>query len=527
MFSRSTSYVPSTNYRAPSTSAAASTPRPRGSATIDVDIDAETSALIARLALEDLEESYPNRKGKSRFDAPLTDQDVAHKLQVEHYQQMLMAAEDAILAKSITGAVQTDETYLTALIIAEEAAAQDRRAAEMLSRDERLPERTAAQVRVEQRSFVMHPPPPPPPPPPPVISIQDDDADDDDSEDEIASDLISNYSDSDLDTLYGDYDKRTSNVSAGKMPAARPRTVDCTICTDSIRSDRALHTPCNHYYCRDCVVALVESFTRDESLFPLRCCGQPIPIKDVAPFINSTLQREFNEKHAEFSIPSQNRVYCVSPQCSKFLGSSEGRYKAIFPWIYCPDCGTGTCPKCKQAEHEGRPCADNTALAEVRAMASKEGWQTCPGCHAIVELSIGCYHMTCRCRAEFCYLCAVPWKNCTCVQWDEAHLLATAQQRVENELGPRAARRTAPNVFETMLRDVAQNLRTNHECFRHNWKYRDGGGRCETCNFLLPKFLLLCRNCAMLACVRCTRNRLSTTGFQNNLNNLNPWSSGW
>ncbi|KAF4611684.1 hypothetical protein D9613_004039 [Agrocybe pediades] len=310
MFSRSTSYVPSTNYRAPSTSAAASTPRPRGSATIDVDIDAETSALIARLALEDLEESYPNRKGKSRFDAPLTDQDVAHKLQVEHYQQMLMAAEDAILAKSIAGAVQTDETYLTALIIAEEAAAQDRRAAEMLSRDERLPERTAAQVRVEQRSFVMHPPPPPPPPPPPVISIQDDDADDDDSEDEIASDLISNYSDSDLDTLYGDYDKRTPNVSAGKMPAARPRTVDCTICTDSIRSDRALHTPCNHYYCRDCVVALVESFTRDESLFPLRCCGQPIPIKDVAPFINSTLQREFNEKHAEFSIPSQNRVYC-------------------------------------------------------------------------------------------------------------------------------------------------------------------------------------------------------------------------
>jgi hypothetical protein len=45
----------------------------------------------------------------------------------------------------------------------------------------------------------------------------------------------------------------------------------------------------------------------------------------------------------------------------------------------------------------------------------------------VVELAQGCYHMTCRCRAEFCYLCSKPWKNCPCPQWDERRLLVEAR----------------------------------------------------------------------------------------------------
>jgi hypothetical protein len=39
-----------------------------------------------------------------------------------------------------------------------------------------------------------------------------------------------------------------------------------------------------------------------------------------------------------------------------------------------------------------------------------------------VELSTGCFHMTCRCKAQFCYLCAARWKSCACVQWNERRL---------------------------------------------------------------------------------------------------------
>ena len=259
-----------------------------------------------------------------------------------------------------------------------------------------------------------------------------------------------------------------------------------------MRVNKALHTSCNHYYCKDCVVALVEAFTRDETLFPLRCCSEPIPNNDVIPFLDRSLARLFNEKHTEFSVPSQNRVYCVSPQCSKFLGSSEGVRR---PGMVCTTCFTSTCPKCKQSAHEGEGCGENTSVISLRALASENGWQTCPGCHAFVELSLGCFHMTCRCRTQFCYLCAVPWKQCTCPQWEEARLFETAQQRVENELGPRAAQRTAPLVMRQQIEQLAASLRDNHECERHSWRYRDGGGRCESCNFNLPQFLLVSTIC--------------------------------
>jgi hypothetical protein len=46
--------------------------------------------------------------------------------------------------------------------------------------------------------------------------------------------------------------------------------------------------------------------------------------------------------------------------------------------------------------------------------AEEEGWQRCFNCHAMVERKEGCNHMTCRCQAEFCIVCAKEWKTCDC-----------------------------------------------------------------------------------------------------------------
>jgi hypothetical protein len=71
--------------------------------------------------------------------------------------------------------------------------------------------------------------------------------------------------------------------------------------------------------------------------------------------------------------------------------------------------------------------ADTQALLQAARIA---GWARCYRCRMMVELTQGCYHMTCRCRAEFCYLCAAHWKTCPCPQWDEDRLLLDAQRRV-------------------------------------------------------------------------------------------------
>ena len=151
-------------------------------------------------------------------------------------------------------------------------------------------------------------------------------------------------------------------------------------------------------------------FTRDESLYPLRCCQDPIPVEEVLPTLSLELRSLFLQKNAEFSVFAGDRLYCSNPDCCIFLGSSEGRLSVS--GIKCPHCLVHTCPRCKEPAHPDEGCG----LGALQALTICEEWQTCPGCNAVVELNQGCNHITCQCKTEFCYLCAAPWKTCTCPQ---------------------------------------------------------------------------------------------------------------
>ena len=126
----------------------------------DDAIDAETAALIAKFAIEDLEEAAATGKGKSHANAPLSDEQYAYQLQSQNYQEWMAVTTDGMYAQSLDGAMTTDAAFLEAAIVVEAAAAADRRVAEMLSRGEDLPPQTAAQVRLEQPGFTMYPNPP-------------------------------------------------------------------------------------------------------------------------------------------------------------------------------------------------------------------------------------------------------------------------------------------------------------------------------------------------------------------------------
>ena len=125
--------------------------------TINDELDMETAALIAKLALDDLADIMSSRKGKARADSTPSDDEIAYRLQSEQYDQWLSIVADSKLAKSIESALVTDAAYLDALITAEEAAAEDRIAAELLSRGEALPAPKSCQTRLEHPNFVMNP----------------------------------------------------------------------------------------------------------------------------------------------------------------------------------------------------------------------------------------------------------------------------------------------------------------------------------------------------------------------------------
>ncbi|KAF9242080.1 hypothetical protein BU15DRAFT_44415, partial [Melanogaster broomeanus] len=189
--------------------------------------------------------------------------------------------------------------------------------------------------------------------------------------------------------------------------------VDCVICGDTFEAISCLHASCSHFFCRQCIINMAEVANRDEGiLIPLQCCHKQLPLNIFLSFLPGTLRTSFSAKCAESSTPPPLRIYCPNKRCLTFIGRSPGG--ATPSEMSCPECNTVTCSGCGTPPHPQENCKENELTREVRAFANSKGWQTCPGCQAIVELKDGCWHMVCRCSAQFCYGCGAKWKTCKC-----------------------------------------------------------------------------------------------------------------
>ncbi|TKA66135.1 hypothetical protein B0A49_07074 [Cryomyces minteri] len=265
----------------------------------------------------------------------------------------------------------------------------------------------------------------------------------------------------------------------------------CVVCQEG---KEAIHVvPCQHEYCLECLEELFRISMTDESLFPPRCCRQPIPLHTVAAFLPAHLVPIFETKKVEFG--TVNRTYCSSPACSAFIHA-----QAIDGDVAkCQACSTTTCVICKAAAHSG-DCPNDEALQQLLETATTAGWQRCQSCRRFVELNHGCNHITCICSAQFCYLCGAPWKTCACPQWNEERLLARANQIV--------ARNAAVGGIGAAVAAMAQDLLEGHECDHDRWRRVTGEHDCEECFQTLRRYIYECRQCHLRVCHRCRDNRI-------------------
>lgn len=178
-------------------------------------------------------------------------------------------------------------------------------------------------------------------------------------------------------------------------------TVYCLVCEDLIVGEPTLQTSCGHYYCVDCICDLVKNCTRDETLYPPKCCNKVIPHEDIKPFLTLRLSAQFESKKAELDVPSGLRVFCPTPTCSAFLGSRDAAST-----FGCAVCKISICSSCRQPAHPGEKCGEN-GTKKLNALAKEKHWAKCPGCKNIVERISGCDSMCCRCGTTFNYqVCA-------------------------------------------------------------------------------------------------------------------------
>ncbi|KAJ9165757.1 RBR-type E3 ubiquitin transferase [Coniochaeta hoffmannii] len=448
---------------------------------VPMDMDSETLSVALRLQSGDLDE-LKDQKGKGR------EGDASHsRLAVELYQIELATREqflsDLVLSRSIAQAVGSDAELIQGLASEEQQAAHDRGIA----------------MAIDAGTCAAEPP------------VQDDATAPTTPDSAVLERLaaMNDYAAVNPDSLMSDAtpdEAESSAWAATRSTHPRPpcppqperETFDkCDSCQDMFRTDSLAHCSCSHNYCRECLAALFQSSLADEGRFPPRCCRQEIPANPQ--YLPPQLIGQFRAKQLEYGC--KDRTYCHGPTCSTFVPPQFVRGDVAI----CVKCSRRTCVKCKGPVHD-RECPDDIEAREVLRVAAENGWQRCHSCGRLVELLQGCNHMTCSCRAEFCYVCGRQWKTCACDVWDEARLMAQANDRVDRNA--QARQPVNAQARAVMLERARHDILENHECDHERWKSRPGPEECDHCGQLLPIFIYECRQCEMLACRACRRHRL-------------------
>ncbi|KAL4864105.1 hypothetical protein BDV12DRAFT_189211 [Aspergillus spectabilis] len=274
--------------------------------------------------------------------------------------------------------------------------------------------------------------------------------------------------------------------------------VKCCVCYDSSPVCRMIQLKnCSYIYCADCLKSLFLWATKDQSLFPPKCCREAIPLLLVEADMSEHELVEFESAAIEFT--TTDRTYCSNIGCGKFIPPS----RITADQAECDICNSSTCKMCKETYHHD-DCASDPALQATLSLASREGWQRCFSCRALVQLGTGCYHITCKCRAQFCYLCGLEWKTCSCERWNKQRLVERAQEVVDRE----ANQALPPGNRELRVARMQEDLRDNHEC-EHPGRFERifSTGRlrfeCEICGDWHRKYILRCRRCHIRACEDC------------------------
>lgn len=155
---------------------------------------------------------------------------------------------------------------------------------------------------------------------------------------------------------------------------------------------------------------MIKQATRDESKMPPRCCTLPIPSSLLTELLDVEAQIRFLKAVVQFSTPWDSRVFCPNANCGEFI-PPRNKIDPKHPFVViCRKCSTKACSMCKHEAHQrGQDCPDDGELDAVLKIGEKSGWRRCYRCRTLVELTQGCTHMTCRCKAQFCYICGAVW----------------------------------------------------------------------------------------------------------------------
>lgn len=211
-------------------------------------------------------------------------------------------------------------------------------------------------------------------------------------------------------------DDERCEADARMAASLEQRTFECAICIEE-RSEEDVFTVdrCGHELCRLCMAQHVLSEVMSRNV-PVRCplC---IGLEDVSELTeteaHTVLTGEQVTRYLDTSLAnaveqSESFHQCNAPDCKGgiFLEGDYARFQ-------CPVCSEQRCVRCNVKWHHGQTCeqykewraANDAGDDQMATLVNSGDVRVCFQCGNGVQKSEGCNHMTCRCRAHFCYLC--------------------------------------------------------------------------------------------------------------------------
>ncbi|PHH86600.1 hypothetical protein CDD83_10001 [Cordyceps sp. RAO-2017] len=246
-----------------------------------------------------------------------------------------------------------------------------------------------------------------------------------------------------------------------------PETQECVSCRDRFATAYMAKAPCSHYYCDECINHLFRAAVDDESYFPPKCCRTPIPLKDQLRFLSLALIGIFRAKEVEFA--TKDRTYCRRLGCSTFVPPDHITDGVARRYM----CKTTTCTTCKGEPHNTKNCPKDGNLNRLLQLAEESGWKQCESCNRMIERKSGCNHITCKCKAQFCYTCGKKWGTCRCKLWDENLFQDRLAGREHRKAEIRARAR------DRLIRIASDDFQWNRDCSGHTWNPLTGPYSCD------------------------------------------------
>ncbi|RVD81891.1 uncharacterized protein DFL_009738 [Arthrobotrys flagrans] len=214
-------------------------------------------------------------------------------------------------------------------------------------------------------------------------------------------------------------DAPTTSASASLKRYKEELSSICNICNETYQNYAVFSLKCNHRYCVECLRDhILHAFGQPGSELP-RCCGEALPLTFAGEVLmENELDQLMDRRDAQ---ESSKQIPCVGCKKDLLQGSIKDNS------AYCIGCAKFTCIHCGKGLHDGI-CPEDKDMAMLLETAKNEGWSKCGKCNHLVELTMGCFHMTCRCGHQFCYLCGVEWKNCGCPSSSEQSVLGRIRE---------------------------------------------------------------------------------------------------